>query len=55
MKKMGFITAIKDFFGLHPGQTLTQFGTEVKALSEAERDFFRAGLATVGYEIPAAA
>lgn len=51
MKRMSYVAAMKDFFGLQPGQTLTQFSAELKALSDADREYFKAGLAQNGYEI----
>ena len=51
MKKLPFMAAMKDYFGLLPEQTLSGFLQEVKKLSPAERIFFTEGLKTVGYEI----
>lgn len=52
-KQMKFASAMMDFFGRHPGQTLSQFMEELRALSDAERAWFKANLAKVGYEIVA--
>lgn len=54
MKTMTFLTAMRDYFGMKPGQTAMEFMQEIKALNTAERDWFKANLATVGYEITAA-
>lgn len=49
MKRMTFIAAIKDYFGPNPdGVPLLN---ELKALTSEDRAWFRANLATVGYEI----
>jgi hypothetical protein len=37
MKQMTFIGACREFFGTKEGQTLKQFGEEIKSLSEKER------------------
>lgn len=50
-KKMTFMAACKDFFGLHQGQTSLQFGQEIKALTAEDRAEIRAGLEQNGYEI----
>ena len=39
------VVAIKAYFGLLPGQTLSQFAAELKALSEDEKDELAAGAA----------
>ena len=49
-----YITAMKHFFGMKTGQTLTEFSVELKALSDDEREWFKQGLRENGYEIPAA-
>ena len=51
MKKMSFLMACKDFFGLKDGQTLTEFGQEVKKLTDADRNDLISEFAKVGYEI----
>ena len=38
VKPTGFIVACKKFFGFKPGQTLREFKTEVKELTQADRD-----------------
>lgn len=48
---MGFAAAMKHFFGLLPDQNLSAFAAELKALSQADRDFFRAGLEANGYTL----
>jgi len=51
MKTMGLLAAIKDFFGLKPGQTSVEFGEEWKALNEDDREYFRFHLTNAGYNI----
>jgi len=48
---MSFVEAMRDYFGLLPGQTMSQFFQEIKVLSDTERAEFKAMLATVGYVI----
>lgn len=54
MKQMTFISAMKDYFGMKSGQTSMEFMGEIKALTAADRDWFKANLPKVGYEIVAA-
>jgi hypothetical protein len=49
MNNVSFAQAIKHFFGQLPGQTLTDFVAEMKQLTDADRDEFKAGLIAVGY------
>ncbi len=51
MKKMGFVSACKEFFGLKEGQTLTQFAAELKALTPKDKAELSAMFTAVGYEI----
>ncbi len=51
MKKMTFMVAMRDYFGMKPGQKLMEFMAEIKALSADERAWFKANLGTVGYEV----
>lgn len=51
IKKMTFVAASKDFFGLKMGQTGVQFMHEIKELSPEERTDIASGLALNGYEI----
>lgn len=55
MKKMTFMNAARDYFGMLPGQKPMEFGREIKALSGPERDEFKTMLEGQGYEIMAAA
>jgi len=50
MPRTGFVKAMKDFFGLLPGQSVTQFGAELKALSDAEKHEFAEGLRAIGID-----
>lgn len=45
-----FIGAMKEFFSLYPGQTLKEFGSEVKELSLEEKKEFYAMLQEQGIE-----
>jgi hypothetical protein len=51
MEKCTLVVACKKFFGLHPGQTLTQFQEEVRALTDKDREDFKKWFPSVGYEI----
>lgn len=51
VKKLTFMGACKDFFGLKEGQTALQFGQEIKALTEDDKKEIKAGLEANGYEI----
>lgn len=48
MPRIGFVKAMKDFFGLLPGQSVIQFGQELKALSHEEKLDFANGLRAIG-------
>ena len=50
-KQMSFVEAMRDYFGLQPGQTLTSFFQELKHLSPEEREYFKQGLKQFGYEL----
>lgn len=50
MSQIGFVKAMKEVFGLLPGQTITQFGAELKALSYEEKFDFANGLRALGIE-----
>lgn len=54
MKQMTFISAMKDYFGMKAGQTAMDFMQEIKALTSEDRDWFKANLPSVGYEIVSA-
>jgi uncharacterized protein YcgL (UPF0745 family) len=49
--QMSFMNACRHFFGQKPGQTLQQFGAEIKQLTEADRAEIKAGLEAQGYII----
>lgn len=48
---MSYPQAMKDFFGLHPGQTLALFVGELKALTPADKAEMVAGLKANGYTL----
>jgi hypothetical protein len=50
MPQVGFVKAMKDFFGLLSGQTIQQFGAELKALSYEEKLEFALGLRGIGID-----
>lgn len=50
-QKVTFVVACKKFFGLHPGQTLAQFGEELKQLTAADRAELTALFPSVGFDI----
>ena len=51
MKVMSFTAACKDYFGYKQGQTLGEFMTEVKELSQDDRAYFTKLFPSVGIEI----
>ena len=55
MKQMTFVAAMRDFFGMKPGETLQEFMQEMKALTQEDREDFRIMLGQVGYTIIAQA
>jgi hypothetical protein len=55
MKKLTFMAACRDFFGLKTGQSAMDFGRELKELTEGDRAEIKAGLEANGYEIMAPA
>ncbi len=50
MPRIGFVKAMKDFFGVPPGQTVLQFGAELKALSYDEKLDFANRLRAAGID-----
>lgn len=53
-KKLTFMAACRDFFGLQHGQTAMDFGKELKQLTDKDRAEIKEGLTQLGYEIVAA-
>ena len=54
-REMTFVMAMRDFFGLKPGQTLVGFVEEIKALNDADRvEFTRILQDEAGYLLKAA-
>lgn len=55
MKKMTFVTAMKDYFGARTGTdgSPMAFLQEMKALTDEDKKWFRENLPKVGYEIVA--
>lgn len=51
MVQSSFTKACKDYFGYLPGQNLSGFMAEVKALDETDRIYFRKEFLKVGIEI----
>jgi hypothetical protein len=50
MPRTGFVKAVKEFFGLLPGQTLLQFGAELKALTYEDKQEIAQGLRAIGID-----
>jgi hypothetical protein len=50
IKNMTFVAAMLDFFGKN-GKTTQDFMEEIKALTSADREYFRKHLPSVGYAI----
>jgi len=51
MQTMSFTKACKEYFGFKPGQNLTEFVGEIKALSTEDRAYFKREFVKVGIEI----
>ncbi len=51
MIKSTLMKALKEYFGFKPGQNLTDFMAEIKALTPEDRAYFKREFAKVGYEI----
>jgi hypothetical protein len=49
-KRVPFVSACQSFFGRHPGQSLADFGAELKALSFDERKALAADMRSAGIE-----
>lgn len=47
-QKQSFVSACKAYFGLKPGQKLSEFGDEIKALSHEDKMQLADGLRQVG-------
>ena len=47
----GLPRALKDFFGKKDGQGLADFAREIKALTDADKRWFKEELIKLGYEI----
>jgi hypothetical protein len=54
LKKLTFMAACRDFFGVREGQTAMDFGKELKELPPQDRAEIKEGLTKLGYEIIAA-
>lgn len=51
MKTMSLTAALRDYFGYKPGQGLGDFMAEIKALTNDDKDYFKAEFVKVGYQI----
>lgn len=51
MKEMNFVGAVRQFFGQKQGQTLQQFGEEIKTLTPQDRADLAAMFETQGIKI----
>jgi hypothetical protein len=50
MPQLGFVKAMKDYFGLLPDQSTIQFGAELRALSPEEKRDIARGLRSAGID-----
>lgn len=50
MAQKSFIAACREYFGFRPGQKLTEFGQEIKALSHEDKLELAQGLRDVGVD-----
>lgn len=50
-KRCSFVVACKEYFGFHPGQTLSEFSNELKNLTDKDRADLTAWFPSVDYEI----
>jgi hypothetical protein len=48
MPQIGFVKAMKDYFGLLPGQTILQFGAELRVFSYEDKLDCANGLRSIG-------
>lgn len=48
---MTFIAACKQFFGFKPGQTLSEFGKEIRDLTAKDREEIAEGLRAAGLDV----
>lgn len=51
MEKVTFVVACKKFFGFKPGQTIAQFGEELKQLTSKDRADLVEMFPSVGFQI----
>lgn len=51
MIRSTLVKACKEYFGFKPGQNLTDFMNEVKALTPEDRAYFKREFVKAGYEI----
>lgn len=51
MENVGFVVACKKYFGMKPGQTLKEFGDELKQLTIEDRQELARLFPSVGYTI----
>lgn len=43
-----FVGAMKQYFGMKPGQTLSEFGAELRAVSDADKLWYHSELNRIG-------
>ena len=46
-----FTGQVRAYFGMKPGQTLSEFGREIKELSDADRKWFTEQFNAIGYPV----
>ena len=54
MATVSYMQACREFFGVKTGQRPLEFGREVQALTQKDREEIAAGLVANGYEIDGA-
>ena len=51
MAQKSFTAVCREFFGFKEGQTLTEFGAELKTLTHADKLEIAEGLRAIGYDV----
>jgi len=49
--KIGFTKAMSDFFGRKPGQSVGEFGAELKTLDQNDREYFVREFKKIGWDV----
>ncbi len=48
---ISFTKAMNDYFGRKPGQTVGDFGNEIKALDQSDREYFVREFKKIGIDV----